>query len=149
MVDQYYIEHPPKKIKAFVIVVHTLMFRSSIASPVKSTAQLKPPLKRMDAAPVPYENLKDNHEVEVAAAAVTPNENGADDADADAAAEDPFRTDHIDVHKLVSLQRAPDSPAVPPRRRRTVCRKVTGRGVVLLFSPFSFPCMLISTAMER
>ena len=105
----------------------------------------------MDAAPVPYENLKDNFEVEVAAAAaaaVPSGENG--DGDDAAVAGDPFRTDHIDLHKLVSLQRAPDSPAVPPRRRRAVYRKVTGRGVVLLFSSLlSFPCMLISRLQLR
>ena len=80
-------------------------------------AQLKPPLKRMDAAPVPYENLKDSFEVEVAA-----NGENGDSVVGEAAVmtEDPFRTDHIDVQKLVSPLQAPDSPAVPLRRRKVV-----------------------------
>ena len=83
--------------------------------------QLKPPLKRMDAAPVPYENVKDNFEVEVAAAN---GENG----DRALEEEDPFRTDHVEVQKLVSLQ-APDSPAVPLRRRKVVVAEAAfGRG---------------------
>ena len=77
----------------------------------------------MDAAPVPYENVKDNFEVEVAAAN---GENGDNMAEKEA---DPFRTDHIEVQKLVSLQ-APDSPAVPLRRRKVavVAAAPSGRG---------------------
>ena len=106
------------------------MFRSLIVSPFKSTAQLKPPLKRMDAAPVPYENVKDDSfEVEVAAAANGEKSNGVVVA-AERDEGDPFRTDHVvDVQrKLVSL-RAPDSPAVPLRRRKVVvAAAASGRG---------------------
>ena len=102
------------------------MFRLSI---VKSTAQLKPPLKRMDAAPVPYENVKDNFEVEVASSANGEKSNGIAVVAAERDEGDPFRTDHVDdvQRKLVSLQ-APDSPAVPLRRRKVVVAAASGRG---------------------
>ena len=65
----------------------------------------------MDAAAVPYENVKDNFEV---------NANGENGGSVVEEKEDPFRTDHIDVQKLVSPLQAPDSPAVPLRRRKVV-----------------------------
>ena len=52
----------------------------------------------MDAAAVPYENVKDNFEVEVAA-----NANGENGGGVVEEKEDPFRTDHVEVQKLVSL----------------------------------------------
>ena len=155
MVNEHYIQHPPKN-KAFVIVVHTLMFRSSIASPVKSTAQLKPPLKRMDAAPVPYENVKDDSfEVEVAAAVANgERSNGGVVVAAERDEGDPFRTDHVDVQrKLVSLQ-APDSPAVPLRRRKVVVAAASGRGfcvyrkVTLGVRSCSLPYPLLSPVLQ-
>ena len=77
----------------------------------------------MDAAAVPYENVKDNFEVEVAA-----NANGENGGGVVEEKEDPFRTDHVEVQKLVSLQ-APDSPAVPLRRRKVaVVEAAFGRG---------------------
>ena len=81
---------------------------------------------------MPYENVKDDSfEVEVAAAAVANGErsNGGVVVAAERDEGDPFRTDHVvDVQrKLVSLQ-APDSPAVPLRRRKVVVAAASGRG---------------------
>ena len=83
----------------------------------------------MDAAPVPYENVKDDSlEVEVAAATNGEKSNSAVVVAAERDEGDPFRTDHVDVQrKLVSLQ-APDSPAVPLRRRKVVVAAASGRG---------------------
>ena len=78
----------------------------------------------MDASAVPYENVKDNFEVEVAA-----NANGENGGSLVEEKEDPFRTDHVEVQKLVSLLQAPDSPAVPLRRRKVaVVEAAFGRG---------------------
>ena len=108
----------------------------------------------MDAAPVPYENVKDDSfEVEVAAA------NGERSNGAVVAAErdegDPFRTDHVvDVQrKLVSLQ-APDSPAVPLRRRKVVVAASSGRGfcvyrkVTCGVRSCSLPSLLLSPVLQ-
>ena len=131
MVDQYIHSTAPTKKQS---ICHRCTYVNvpfiDCFPPVKSTAQLKPPLKRMDAAPVPYENVKDDSlEVEVAAVANGERSNGGVVVAAERDEGDPFRTDHVvDVQrKLVSLQ-APDSPAVPLRRRKVVVAAASGRG---------------------
>ena len=131
------------------------MFRLSLAPPFKSTAQLKPPLKRMDAAPVPYENVKDDSlEVEVAAAVANGERSNGVVVAAERDEGDPFRTDHVDVQrKLVSLQ-APDSPAVPLRRRKVVVAAASGRGffvyrkVTCGVRSCSLPSLLLSPVLQ-
>ena len=109
----------------------------------------------MDAAPVPYENVKDSFEVEVAAAAANGEKsNGMAVVAAERDEGDPFRTDHIvDVRKLVSLQ-APDSPAVPLRRRKVVVTATSGRGfcfyrkVTCGVRSCSLPSLLLSPVLH-